>query len=379
MSTEAPIQWYSLDNILSKKCQYNMIIGERSNGKTYAVLSYILRQYKETGKQGALIRRFDDDIKPNKLDTIFNHIVSNGDVRKLFKKHGDWTGITYRNRRFYLCKKVEKEDKKHNIITEDKVVDETPFMYAFSLSQEEDYKENAFPNVTSIFFDEFLTRKFYLEDEFVHFMNLISTIKRKRQDTTIFMCANTINMYAPYFKEMGITHIKSMKKGCIDIYQYGDSDLRVAVEYADSLAKTKKDIDKYFCFDNPKLKMITQGEWEFDIYPHCPMKYKPMDVQCIYFIEFEDELVQCEVVNCNDSWFTFIHRKTTPIRDTDSDIIFSKDVHPNINYRTRISKPIDELGKRIWWFYVADKVFYQDNEVGEMIRNYLLWSNGLSD
>lgn len=373
------VKWYSLANILEKHCQYNMIIGERSNGKTYAVLSYILEQYMLTGKQGALIRRFDDDIKPNKLDTIFNHIVSNGDVKRIFKKHGDWTGIAYRNRRFYLTKKVEVEDKKHNVINENKITDETPFMYAFSLSQEEDYKENAFPNVTTIFFDEFLTRKFYLEDEFVLFMNLVSTIKRKRQDVNIFMCANTINMYAPYFREMGLTHIKNMKKGSIDIYEYGDSGLRVAVEYTDSLAKTKKDIDKYFCFDNPKLKMITQGEWEFDIYPHCPMKYKPKDVQFIYFVKYEDEIVQCEVICCDNNWFTYIHRKTTPFKDVANDVIFSKEVMPSINYRTRISKPIDVLGKRIWWFYTADKVFYQDNEVGELMRNYLLWSNGLSD
>ena len=32
--------YYSLDKILSKNAQYNLIFGERSNGKTYAVLNY---------------------------------------------------------------------------------------------------------------------------------------------------------------------------------------------------------------------------------------------------------------------------------------------------------------------------------------------------
>ena len=32
------IEFYSLTNILEQKAQYNMIIGERSNGNTFAAL-----------------------------------------------------------------------------------------------------------------------------------------------------------------------------------------------------------------------------------------------------------------------------------------------------------------------------------------------------
>ena len=32
------IKFYSLDAILEKKAQYNIIFGERSNGKTFSVL-----------------------------------------------------------------------------------------------------------------------------------------------------------------------------------------------------------------------------------------------------------------------------------------------------------------------------------------------------
>lgn len=376
---EKKIKWYSLEPIKEKHCQYNMIFGERSNGKTYAVLSEILLNYRDHKKQGGLIRRYDDDIKPNKLGTIFDHIVSNGDLKKIFKGKGDWTGITYRNRRFYLTKKVLKENKKYDYTTEEVVLDEKPFMWAFSLSQEEDYKENAFPDINIIFLDEFLTRNTYLNDEFILFTNLISTIKRKRQDMIIYMCGNTINQYCPYFREMGLRHVRQQKKGTIEVYQFGDTGLRVAVEYADTLTKSKKDIDPYFCFDNPKLKMITQGDWEFDIYPHAPMKWLPKDIIMIYFIVFENIIYQCEIVQIEENIFTYIHLKTTPLKMKDCDIIYAKDVYPSINRRTRISKPIDEVGRKIWWFYTADKVFYQDNETGEAIRNYILWSQGVSD
>ena len=39
------VKYYSLKNILKKNAQYNMIFGERSNGKTYSVLYYALENY----------------------------------------------------------------------------------------------------------------------------------------------------------------------------------------------------------------------------------------------------------------------------------------------------------------------------------------------
>lgn len=34
-------------------------------------------------------------------------------------------------------------------------------------------------------------------------------------------------------------------------------------------------------------------------------------------------------------------------------------------------KPITELQKNIKWFYVTDRVYYQNNDVGDSINNYL--------
>ena len=38
-------KFYTLDNILKENADYNIIYGERSNGKTTAVLNEILLQY----------------------------------------------------------------------------------------------------------------------------------------------------------------------------------------------------------------------------------------------------------------------------------------------------------------------------------------------
>src|SRR5699024_9979680 len=132
-----------------------------------------------------------------------------------------------------------------------------------------------YPKVKTILFDEFISRTGYLTDEFVLFTNVISTIKRLRNDVKIFMLGNTISKFCPYFQEMGLVHILQQPVGTIELYEYGDSGLKAAVEYvAPNLHKGKKESDVYFAFNNPKLKMITEGAWEMEIYPHLPLKYK---------------------------------------------------------------------------------------------------------
>ena len=203
-------------------------------------------------------------------------------------------------------------------------------------------------------------------------MNVLSTIIRHRNNVKIFMLGNTVNKYCPYFSEMGLGHVVDMEPGKIDIYSYGESSLRVAVERCKSPNKDGKQSDVYFAFDNPSLQMITGGAWEIDMYPHLPRKYKKSDVGFEYFINFNDQLLHCEIVFLEDCTFTYIHRKTTPIRDESSSIIFSDEYDPRPNHFRNIRKPTTDLEKRIALYFRKDKVFYQDNEVGEVVRNYLM-------
>ena len=201
-------------------------------------------------------------------------------------------------------------------------------------------------------------------------MNTISTIVRQRNNVKIFMLGNTVNKYSPYFAEMGLTHIQKMEQGSIDVYTYGNSPLTVAVEYCSTL-NNSKDSDVYFAFDNPKLKMITQGSWELDIYPHCPIKFTPKDIVFIYFILFDGNIYQCEIVEKDGEMFTYIHIKTTPLQDEDKDIIYSLEHSHKMNWSRSIFKPTNEIGRKILHFFQIDKVFYQNNEVGDAINNYL--------
>lgn len=370
------IEYYSLDKILKKNTQYKVIFGKRSNGKTYAVLERAIKRYFKDGCELAYIRRNDVDMKGKNATTLFNNHVENGLIEKYSK--GVWTDVFYSGRRWYFCR-WEEDDKGHRQM----IKDEKPFCYGFVLSGMEHDKSTSYPRVRMIVFDEFLSRGYYLPDEFILFMNCLSTIARLRTDVEIYMLGNTVNKYCPYFAEMGLKNVKTMEQGTIDVYRYGDSGLKVAVEYTSPTTGATGKGNVLFAFNNPKLQMITHGDWEIDIYPHLPYRYKSEDIIYTYFVEFDGEKLQCEIIRGGededgkriDAMITYIHQKTSEWKHPDKDVIFSPEISPLRNRYTRITNPIDRRTQKILECFKRDKVFYQNNEVGEIMNNYLKWCN----
>ena len=312
-------EYYTLDRIKELKCQYNLIFGKRSNGKTYAVLLEGLKNYIHKGKQMAYLRRYREDFVGKRGQVLFNALVANNEVSRLTE--GKWDTIKYMSSQWFLAKKDPKNDGK--LIT-----DSVPFCYGFSLGQMEHDKSTAYPDVTTVVFDEFISRIGYIPNEFVLFMNVLSTIIRQRNDVTIYMLGNTVNKYCPYFAEMGLGHIEEMEPGKIDVYGYGDSKLKVAVEYTMNHNVEGRKSDVYFAFNNPNLQMITGGAWELDIHPHLPREYNDENIVYKFFVVFNDQIIQCEVLEFDDCSFIYCHRKTTPIKKPENDLIFSDEYDP---------------------------------------------------
>lgn len=361
-------RYWDISRILSKGADYNIVIGERSNGKTYGTLEYALKKYVADGSEVAYIRRWDEDIRGRRASKVWDSLVTSGAVSRI--TNGEYKSISYYAGCWYLSNFDETLNKF--------VKAPTPFCYAFSLSSMEHDKSTSYDNVNTIIFDEFLTRKYYLNDEFVIFLNVISTIIRDRDNVKIFMLGNTVNKYCPYFAEFGLKHIQDMQQGKIDVYSYGKKGktLTVAVEFCGN-GKSSKPSDKYFAFDNPKLKMITKGTWELAIYPHLPQGYriKDRDIVFSYFIVFNDNILQGDIVSDDKSLFTYIHKKTTPIKNPDMDMIYSLEDTPLPNHFKDLLSNATKIQSKVAWFFVSKKVFYQSNEIGEIVRNFIAQSS----
>jgi hypothetical protein len=229
-------------------------------------------------------------------------------------------------------------------------------------------KSTSYPDIVTIIFDEFITRSYYLPDEFVLFMNVLSTIIRGRYDVTIYMLGNTVNKYCPYFKEMGLNHVAEMKQGDIELYRFND-DLTVAVEYCNE-AKTTKKVKKYYAFDNPQLEMITSGKWEIALYPHAPIRHTKYDILTRFYIIF-DKKIGCGDVIKNDKYlYIFYHMHTGKHVPDENDIVYLEQHDGIINHAILTSEIRNEKQKLIVDLMNCKREFYSDNNVGEYIRNW---------
>lgn len=364
-------KYYDISHLLKDypNAYYYMAFGERSNGKTYSALNYALERYFKYGEQFAYIRRFGEDVKRKNLQTLLAAHVENGRISEL--SGGTFSLVNYTGGKFIAYSYDETNGKVVN--------DKQPMGYAFDLNAMEHHKSTSYPKVTTIIFDEFLSRQGYLTNEFVLFMNTLSTIIRDRMDVNIFMIGNTVNKYCPYFTEMGLNHVKDQKPGTTDVYTYADTGLSVVVEYCDPTAKRGgKSSDVYFAFDNPQLKMITSGSWEIAIYPHLTKRYRPKDIMFNFFIMFDEATLHCEIIVTDTDYYMFVHPKTTPIKDVNNDIVYTNKPNEQWNYRVGLYNQSDQLSIIAGKLISENRVFYSDNETGEVMRNYLMWARQYS-
>lgn len=257
--------FYRLTRILSVYAQYVMLIGERSNGKSYAVKEYCINDYFTNNNKFVYLRRWREDITAKKIEKYFD------DMTEVIIKatNGECDCITAYSGSIYAGKRVEKLkiERKYEI------------GFAMCLTGETHYKSMAFPDYFSIIFEEFITKTIYLPDECDTLMSLVSTVLRRRKGR-VFMIGNTIKRNCPYFREWQLTGILKMKEGKIDVYTYNTDQhdeegnqvqIKIAVEYCENTSKNSQ------MFFGSSAKMITAGQWDRDRQRIIPWEFKSCD------------------------------------------------------------------------------------------------------
>ena len=80
-------EYYSIRNILDTESEYNMLLGERSNGKSYSVKEFVLLcAYNLENYKFGYLRRWREEIKSVKVENYFtdiNHHTNLPDFRQL--------------------------------------------------------------------------------------------------------------------------------------------------------------------------------------------------------------------------------------------------------------------------------------------------------
>lgn len=334
-------------------------------GKTYSVCKHIIEDYINKGRRAAYIRRYDEDIQPKNIQSLF------APHYKLIEElsEGKYNYVSYRAKEFHLC-----------YIDEDGMItnrDPEAFCITGAINTAEHTKGQDRGEIHLVLFDEFATRQAYLKNEFVLYCNLLSSLIRNREDTIIYMLANTVNRYCPYFKEMGLKDVENMPQGQIYVYNYGNKDLTVAVEYCDPVRATEKVASKFFAFDNPQLEMITTGAWELQFYPRAPYKIFESDIMKKFYIQFGEQLLCCEIIHPQDKkhstdLFIFIHPQTKDVEINYLTPFYGADFNSSICHVRYLQDQPTELHKLIRQLILKKSVCFSDNETGEVFRNWLL-------
>ena len=352
--TNQKIVHYNISNIEKEDADFNLIWGEKGNGKSYQVKhKRAVEKYIKTGKRFILLRRWKDEISTEKVE----HYFADVDVSKL--TDGEYNCITvYRKTLYFSNYDVEKA----------KTIRGEKIGYVMALSQEQNYSGCSFLDVEDIIFEEFMSRNEYISNEANKLMYLYSTIDRKRHIVKVWMAGNTVSRVCPYIQDWDLMKIIStQKQGSIITKlipageEFGDIVyVKLAIEYCKSTGKSS------FVFGKA-ADMINKGEWQSDPQPHLPKSIKEYEKHLNIAFRFKDFTFIASYITDKDTrddmWFIFpfngkLDDKTIVISDQ---IKTSRFWQRNI-YDTDFKN--EKLNHILYNTFRESKIFYASDQCG---------------
>ena len=287
--------YWNAKNAIKSKAQYKMIIGERGNGKSYAIKSHVLDNFLKNNEEFIYLRRSREDIKNTSVESYFSDI----DVNKLTK--GQYQAIIAWGGRIYLSK-LEKSVLKRSLC----------IGYYMALSTWEHSKSAQFPKVTTMLFEEFTTSRTmtsnmtYLQNESDKLMQLVSTVFRDRLGT-VYLIGNTVDRTCPYFFDWNLDFIPKMKDGDSTEISVPISDTKVVTIYVE---KTDNEKNSHGMIFGKVRDVIAGGKWEEHDYITI---FPSGDIERIYKLYYVNRL-QFVIELCIDTdygkLFNFIYPYT---------------------------------------------------------------------
>lgn len=352
-------KYYSIDKIKKLDCEYNILLGERSNGKSYAVKQNALIEAWNDGILFVYLRRWQLETKANIVESYF----SDAPVKAITSGKCNCISV-YRNECFF----ANMDDS--GTITRIKKCGRV--MY---LSGAEHYKSMSFPNYGNIIFEEFITDGGYLYDETKLLFGLVSTVARRKK-IKVWMIGNTISRLCPYFSEWELKNIPKQEQGTIEIYERYTNQIdengnqiviKIAVEFCENSGNNSK------MFFGASQQMITNGAWETHPQPHLPKKYNEYEKLYSVLVEYNNLSYIIDVLKDDNLLlyvYPFTHKNKSPKRIVTEKFSDSPFTTPLLTELCKGDKIILDLIKR-------GKICFSDNLTGSEFLSILKEKGGL--
>lgn len=338
---------YNIDNLASKGALFNLLIGEKSGGKSYQVKHKMaVEHFLKTGQKFILLRRWKDEVKSDKIEQYFSDV----DIEKLTE--GKFNCVTYWRGGIYLS---------YFNAVDFKTTKGVKMGYAISLSQEQNYSSLSFLDVGNIIFEEFMSRTSYIANEPNKLMIFYDTVDRKRGNVKLWLVGNTISRVCPYLHEWDLSNtIKNMVQGDIRVITLKNetNDIKLAVEYC---RETKQ---KSYAIGSAS-SMISGGNWLTEPQPHLTDSINTYKVILRIVFCYADFKFLATLYTKNNSlvWFicpkyTDVKKNTIVIGLVGESIFYNKNIY-NLDFR--IKRNIRELIEKT---FIESNIFYSTDLCG---------------
>ena len=337
--------------------QYLVMIGQRSNGKSYATKELLIREAIK-GKEFTYLRRRKEDIQDYMVVEYFADMVVPDDKGKsaLLKiTRGKYNAIKVYKKSIYLTDDRETEGNKEPDLL---------IGYAHALSEVERLKSRQFPKVQYIAFEEFIATGLYLWEEPTKLQGYVSSVFRDRPGCVI-MIGNTISRIVPYFTEWSLD-LSKQKQGTVELYDFhtDETTTRIGVFLCGTLNHNSG------MFFGQAAKMIVGGLWDRE--EQAKLENDRDDYIALYSMVFDYArnarflmtFLQLRTDHSKMLWY--VEPKTTEIQK------YTRVISPAVNESrlyTQDFVPINEREKVLMDYFKEGKVAFCDNLTGtEFIR-----------
>lgn len=344
-----------LKGLLNKPpCNWLFLLGERSNGKSYATKSYLISEAYKSIKdkkctcQFAFIRRFDMESKDSATEPYFADMP----IQEI--TGNEYTCISVYRKRIYLANVNDKTGKVERGVC---------IGYCFALASAEHYKSLIYPNVKYLIFEEFISERnqYLTQQEPQRLQQLVSTILRDRKGVLVLI-GNTLSRLCPYYTELGLTGVEAIELNETKMYKFEDTTIKV--HRCDT-----RNVSSGMFFGQAK-KNITQGEYTTQQQPHLDGKLEDYNIVHQIVLEYSQfkYLMRFLYSPIDNYYVWYIEPKTTPIKDNTR--VISNMFNPS-PYYTNDFRGINELEARALKYIDLKKVVFSDNLTGTEFYNII--------
>ena len=342
---------------------YTTLMSIRSTGKTTAWILIGMIMRRHYGTQIIYMRQREDEIMPKFSQEALKVINSYKGGYYISELTDGRYNATYTHaRRTYFCRRDED-----GRITEK---EEEPFMIAVAVEQSELLKSGFnVPQGDLVIYDEFIT-KVQNPDDFENFMQLMSTIIRKRKSVRCILLANNTNVHHQFFREFEISKdVRDLKEG---EYKYLKTGMGTSI-YVELIglkpSRIRQEVNAfYFGFNNPKLSSIQGGvAWVFDMVPHIHHADSDIYVNRMLHIFVNEEMLRVDLVISEDRGLIC---NVVPSKKPKGDAVILT-LGDITSTRELYGYGRGPLCVKVWELYRQNKWYYADNETGSLVTDYV--------